>query len=57
MTTSFLDATTLPPRVRHPRIFEAFDALPVGDALVLANDHYPLPLLYQLQAERPDQAD
>ena len=57
MTTSFLDATTLPLRVRHPRILETFDALSIGDALVLASDHYPLPLLHQLQAERPDQAD
>ena len=55
--TQLLDATKLPPAARHPRIFEAFDALAPGDAFVLANDHYPLPLVYQFQAERPDQFD
>lgn len=57
MTNQLIDASTLPPPVRHPRIFEAFDALAVGESFVLANDHYPLPLLYQFQAERPNQFD
>ena len=57
MTQTLVDARTLPPPVRHPRIFEAFDALSPGESFVLVNDHYPLPLVYQFQAERPDQFD
>lgn len=57
MTTQLIDATSLAPAIRHPRIFETFDALGVGDSLVLENDHYPMPLLYQFQAERPRQFD
>ena len=57
MTTQVLDATTLPPAVRHPRILETFDALAPGEAFVLSNDHYPKPLLYQFQAERENQFD
>jgi len=57
MTQTLVDARTLPPPVRHPRIFETFDALSPGESFVLVNDHYPLPLLYQFQAERPDQFD
>jgi len=52
-----LDVTTMPRPARHPRIFEVFDALAVGESLVLANDHYPLPLLEELLASRPNQFD
>jgi uncharacterized protein (DUF2249 family)/hemerythrin-like domain-containing protein len=52
-----LDVTRMPRPVRHPRIFEVFDALAVGESLVLANDHYPLPLLVELLAARPNQFD
>jgi uncharacterized protein (DUF2249 family)/hemerythrin-like domain-containing protein len=55
MNTQLLDATALPPAIRHARIFEIFDALRVGESFVLENDHYPLPLLYQFQIERPGQ--
>ena len=33
MTTQLIDATALPPAVRHPRIFDTFDALAIGDSL------------------------
>lgn len=48
-----LDVRTIPPPERHPRIFGAFDALAEGESFVLVNDHYPKPLLYQFQSERP----
>lgn len=57
LMTQTLDATSLPPSIRHPRIFETFDALAPGEAFVLSNDHYPLPLLYQFQVERANQFD
>jgi regulator of cell morphogenesis and NO signaling len=50
---STLDVREVPPRIRHPQIFETFDALAPGQAFVLVNDHDPRPLFYQFQAERP----
>jgi uncharacterized protein (DUF2249 family)/hemerythrin-like domain-containing protein len=55
--TRELDVRTVPPPRRHPEIFGAFDALAVGEAFVLVNDHDPKPLLYQFQAERPGRFD
>lgn len=50
-----LDVRVIPPRERHPLIFTRLDALTIGDALLLVNDHDPKPLRYQLMAERPEQ--
>ena len=47
-----LDVTTIPPRERHPKIFELFDGLNAGEAFVLVNDHEPRPLYYQFLRER-----
>lgn len=46
-----LDVTLLPPRARHPLIFSRWSALSPADALILRNDHDPLPLYYQFAAE------
>lgn len=43
----------MPPRERHPRIFEAWDELPSGGAILLINDHDPVPLYYQFAVEYP----
>lgn len=51
-TPMVLDVREMAPRVRHPRIFEAFDALAPGEAFVLVNDHDPKPLFYQFEFER-----
>jgi uncharacterized protein (DUF2249 family) len=51
-----LDVRAIEPRNRHPLIFETFDSLKPGEALLLVNDHDPRPLFYQFQAERPGQA-
>ena len=48
-----LDVRNLVPRERHPVIFDRLDALQVGEALRLVNDHDPKPLKYQLMAEYP----
>jgi uncharacterized protein (DUF2249 family) len=50
-----LDVRTMPPRDRHPTIFEMLDTLATGQTLRLVNDHDPAPLRYQLEATRPDQ--
>lgn len=53
--TTKLDVRSMPPRERHPRIFEVFDCLKAGENFELVNDHDPKPLYYQLMHERPDQ--
>jgi uncharacterized protein (DUF2249 family) len=50
-----IDVRIVPPRERHPRIFAMADALAVGDAFTIINDHDPKPLHYQLEAEYPGQ--
>ncbi|HEV2324206.1 MAG TPA: DUF2249 domain-containing protein [Terracidiphilus sp.] len=40
---------------RHPLVFAKFDALAVGESLVLINDHDPVPLHGQMEAMRPQQ--
>lgn len=49
-----LDVTQIAPRLKHPTIFQRFDALEEGEAFVIHNDHDPKPLYYQLLAERGD---
>lgn len=50
-----LDVRNIVPRNRHPLIFGIFDALPLGEALLLTNDHDPKPLYYQFAAESAGQ--
>ena len=50
-----VDVRTIPPRNRHPLIFQTFDGLEPGAAFVLINDHEPRPLYYQFLHERADQ--
>ncbi len=47
-----LDVTQIEPRLKHPAIFQKFDALSGGEAFVIHNDHDPKPLYYQMIAER-----
>ncbi len=47
-----VDVRSIPPRERHPKIFKAWEELPVGNALKLVNDHDPKPLFYEFSAER-----
>ncbi len=56
MSTTYaatVDARILPIPQKHPTIFHAFEALPVGEAMLLVNDHDPKPLYYQFAAEQP----
>lgn len=47
-----LNVTVIEPRLKHPVVFERFDALKQGSSFVIQNDHDPKPLYYQLLAER-----
>lgn len=51
-TNVFIDVTLLHPTRKHPTIFDAFDNIPEGEAIVIHNDHDPKPLYYQLLGER-----
>lgn len=44
--TKTLDVRIIPPREKHPTIFQTFEALEPGSSLILVNDHDPLPLRY-----------
>ncbi|HET9064547.1 MAG TPA: DUF2249 domain-containing protein [Gemmatimonadales bacterium] len=50
-----LDVRVIPPREKHPTIFQTFTALAPGEAFVLLNDHDPMPLRYQFEAEHAGQ--
>jgi regulator of cell morphogenesis and NO signaling len=52
--THTLDVTRIEPRLKHPTIFQHFDALGEGETFIIHNDHDPKPLYYQLLAERGD---
>ena len=47
------DVRPIPGRVKHAQIFERWFNLPVGGYFVLLNDHDPVPLRYQFEAEFP----
>lgn len=50
--TAILDVTAIEPRLKHPTIFDHFDALEQGESFSILNDHDPRPLYYQLLGER-----
>lgn len=52
-----LDATVIPPALRHATIFGALDSLAPGAGLILKAPHNPLPLLAQLDERAPDGFD
>ena len=57
LPTIELDVRVIPPRDKHPTIFNTFESLASGQSMVILNDHDPKPLRYQLLAERPDTFD
>lgn len=50
-----IDVRQIPPRERHPLIFQTFDNLAAGQSFTLVNDHDPKPLYYQFMHERDGQ--
>ncbi|MBL9167912.1 MAG: DUF2249 domain-containing protein [Verrucomicrobiales bacterium] len=46
-----IDVRTMPPRERHPKIFGMWEELAPGAAILLVNDHDPVPLYYQFACE------
>lgn len=50
-----LDVRVIPPREKHAIIFKTFGALQPGESFVLINDHDPVPLRYQFEAQHKDE--
>ena len=50
--SAILEVYNIEPRLKHPTIFEHFDALNSGESFIIKNDHDPKPLYYQLLGER-----
>ncbi|MGZ3797274.1 MAG: DUF2249 domain-containing protein [Pseudobdellovibrionaceae bacterium] len=57
MNEFVIDAQSISPAERHAFIFQSFDNLGTGDALVIVNNHDPVPLLRQFQEKRAEQFD
>jgi uncharacterized protein (DUF2249 family)/quercetin dioxygenase-like cupin family protein len=53
MTDHELDVRPLPWPGKHPAIFRAYEALGVGESLVLVNDHDPRHLRDEFEVEHP----
>ena len=51
LTEHLIDVRPMPPRERHPKIFGTWAELGLGEAILLVNDHDPVPLYYQFAAE------
>jgi uncharacterized protein (DUF2249 family) len=55
MTNKVIDVRNIPPRDRHPLIFQTFEALEPNESFTLVNDHEPRPLYYQFKFEHEGQ--
>lgn len=51
VTEQLIDVRSLPARERHPTVFGTWGGLPAGGAMLLVNDHDPVPLYYQFVCE------
>ncbi|MHA7964142.1 DUF2249 domain-containing protein [Paenibacillus sp. CAU 1782] len=49
-----VNATEYPPQLKHKVIFETFNNLEPGEAMLLVNDHDPVPLRFQFQSMHPE---
>ncbi len=48
-----VNATEYPPHLKHKVIFETFNNLQPSEAMLLINDHDPVPLRFQFEAMHP----
>ncbi len=53
-TMDSLFVPELAPAQKHPTILKKFDDLKVGETFLLVNDHDPIPLYYEMKAEKGD---
>ncbi|GAA4751127.1 hypothetical protein GCM10023229_34950 [Flavisolibacter ginsenosidimutans] len=52
LTMESLFVPSLQPALKHPTILKKFDDLKSGEAFLLINDHDPIPLYYEMKAEK-----
>ena len=52
-----IDVRSIAAQERHRQIFSGFDALQIGQSLVVTSDHNPVPLHLQLNTRTPGQVD
>lgn len=48
-----VNATEYPPHLKHKVIFETFESLKSSEAMLLVNDHDPVPLRFQFESMYP----
>ena len=48
-----MDVRPIPCSIKHGLILKTWFNLPIGDHFILLNDHDPIPLRYQFEAEFP----
>jgi uncharacterized protein (DUF2249 family) len=48
-----MDVRPIPCSIKHGLILKTWRELPVGDHFILLNDHDPVPMRYQFEAEFP----
>jgi uncharacterized protein (DUF2249 family) len=51
--SKLMDVRPIPCSVKHGQILQRWHELPAGDHFVLLNDHDPIPLRYQFEAQFP----
>jgi uncharacterized protein (DUF2249 family) len=49
-----VNATEYPPQLKHKVIFETFNKLQPAEAMLLINDHDPMPLRFQFESMHKD---
>ncbi|MGG4144111.1 DUF2249 domain-containing protein [Paenibacillus algorifonticola] len=55
--TATVNATEYPPQLKHKVIFQTFQELKPSEAMLLINDHDPVPLRFQFESMYKDQFD
>jgi len=49
MSETIIDVREIPRPQRHPLIFAELEKVPVGDSVIVKNDHDPVPLRGQVE--------
>ncbi|HIV57283.1 MAG TPA: DUF2249 domain-containing protein [Candidatus Stackebrandtia faecavium] len=57
MNATELDVRELPKPKKHPTIFATYEALTVGESFILVNNHDPIPLHKEFDADYPGSYD
>jgi regulator of cell morphogenesis and NO signaling len=56
-TTDSLFVPGIAPALKHPTVLKKFDDLQAGESFLLINDHDPIPLYYEMKAEKGEVFD